>query len=519
MRYFIGLDNGGTATKAAVFDEHGCQLGSYGMATLSTSLYPGFVERDMDEMWAANCKVIRGVLERSGIRGEDVTGVGVCGHGKGLYLWGRDDRPARLGIASTDARAQPYIDEWMHDGTADKAFKLSCQEIIACQPPALLAWIRDHEPSVYANIKYVFECKDYIRFMLTGNARAELSDYSGTSLLNLHTRSFDPKLFKLFGISEMLTHMPEPCLCNEVAGHICAEAAAATGLQEGTPVVGGFFDIDACAVGSGVISSGRVCMIAGTWSINEYVRSAPVLDGSVSKNSCFCLPGYYLIEESSPTSAGNNEWFVRKLLPDVCDEAATHGASVYDVVGGWVESLSPTNSVPLFLPYLMGSNVSPFARGAFIGLTDRHTRAHLARSVYEGIAYCHRQHYEKLLVSMEERPDAIRLSGGVARSRVWAQIFADVMGTPIETIDAKEVGALGCAIAASVACGVQPDIDAAVDAMVRVAERFEPNPEAARSYEKRYQAYCKVAVCLDDVWESVAELDGEQKSSQSSPRR
>lgn len=506
MHYYMGFDNGGITTKAALFDERGRQVASASRATASLTPRPTFVERDMDEMWMANCQVSKAVLAQAQVRPEDVVGVGICGHGKGLYLWGNDDRPCRMGIASTDNRAQRYVDRWRADGTEAKAFELSCQHIMSVQPPALLAWLKDEEPQSYQSIRYVFECKDYIRFLLTGEARGELTDYSGANLVNLHTGQYDQRLLALFGIDEVVGALPRLCRSDEVVGHVSAEAARLTGLAEGTPVVGGFFDIDACALASGVIEPDLMCMIAGTWSINEYVRTRPVLDGSVAMNSYFCLPGYYLVEESNATSTGNNEWFIRQLLPEVADEARRSGGNVYDVVNGWVASLAPETYVPIFLPFLMGSNVHPLARGSFVGMDVSHTRKHLARSVYEGIAFGHRMHFERLLASMDQRPRAIRLSGGVARSAVWAQMFADVMKLPVETVTADEAGALGCAMAVAVAVGDATDAVDAVRKMASVGRTFVPHEGTYGAYDRKYRLYCTAIECLDGLWDELTEL-------------
>ena len=149
------------------------------------------------------------------------------------------------------------------------------------------------------NVRWVFECKDYVRFRLTGEARAEITDYSGSGLMDLHTKSFSKELLSLFGIENVWDALPPLCASLDIAGHITPEAAALTGLLPGTPVIGGMFDIDACALAVNVTDETNICMIAGTWSINEYPRRAPITDGSVLMNSLFCLPGYYLIEESS----------------------------------------------------------------------------------------------------------------------------------------------------------------------------------------------------------------------------
>ena len=451
MKYYLGLDNGGTTTKAALYDERGREIGVASRETKMICPKPGWTERDMEEMWDANCGVIRDALKKTGVSPEDVAGVAICGHGKGLYLWGKDGRPARNGIISTDNRAYAYPVKWREDGTEARAFGMSCQHVMACQPVAHLAWLRDNEPEVMDNIQWVFECKDYVRFRLTGEARAEITDYSGAHLVNLHTRQYDDALLDCFGLKAIRDALPPLCSSLDIAGRVTEEAAAKCGLMPGTPVAGGMFDIDACAIAVNVLDEQNICMIAGTWSINEYLRRAPVTDGRVQMNSLFALPEYYLIEESSPTSAGNNEWFVKTLLPELQAEAKAQGRSVYDEMNALAASLEPREFVPIFHPFLMASNVHPNAMGSFIGLDVSHTRAHLIKSVYEGIVYCHRWHLEKLLATRQTPPDCIRLAGGAAKSPVWTQMFADILNLPVETVDENETGALGCAIAAAAA--------------------------------------------------------------------
>lgn len=506
MHYFIGLDNGGTATKAALFDRNGKEICVCGVSTAAITPKPGFVERDMKEMWEANCGVIRGVLERSGVDPREVKGIGIAGHGKGLYLWGKDGKPTRNGIISTDNRAYRYPQQWREDGTEERAFALSLQHIMACQPVALLAWLRDNEPEHYHNIRYVFECKDYVRFRLTGQARAELTDYSGSGLLNLNTGDYDDELLRIFGLSEIRDALPPLCRSTDICGTVTAEAAARTGLAEGTPVIGGMFDINACAIAAGVTDPDKLCMIAGTWSINEYIRKDPVLDDSVQMNSLFALPGYYLVEESSPTSAGNLEWFITQLLPELKEQIKEIGGSIYDRIDEWVENIAPDTFVPVFLPFLMASNVHPNAKGSFVGISASHTREHLVRSVFEGITFCHRYHFEKLRATRDKSFQVIRLAGGAARAQVWAQMFADVMQLPVETVEAHETGALGCAIAAAVATGEYATLDEAVKHMTKISQRIMPNPALAERYDKKFALYVRTIYCLNGVWDEMQAL-------------
>ena len=505
MRYYLGLDNGGTSTKAALFDTEGRQIGVEAAATDAITPAPGFVERDMDDMWQDNCRVIRALLEKTGINSRKIAGIGLCGHGKGLYLWGKDEQPVRRGILSADNRAWKYQMDWRTDGTEKAAFALSCQHVMACQPVALLAWLRDHEPGVLENIKWVFACKDYVRFRLTGEARAEVTDYSGSGLMNLHTKSFDPALLKLFGIEAIASALPPLCNSLEIAGRITAEAAQATGLAEGTPVIGGMFDIDACALAVDVVDEENICMIAGTWSINEYIRPRPVVDGKVMMNSFFCLPGYYLIEECSPTSAGNNEWFVQNLLPELKAELKKTGGNIYQQMDRWTDSIPVQEQCPIFFPFLMASNVHPNAMGSFVGMSNFHTRAHLARSVYEGIAFSHRYHLEKLLATRDQAPRGIRLAGGVARSQVWTQMFADVMKLPVEVVQVNETGALGCAVIGAAASGEYASLADAAAHMCRISQPIMPDQIRSRLYDEKYELYLQAIQALDPLWDRLQE--------------
>ena len=269
-------------------------------------------------------------------------------------------------------------------------------------------------------------------------------------------------------------------------------------------MVGGRFDIDPCPVAVVAADEERVCMIAGTWSINEYISPVPVLDGTVMMNSLFCIPGYYLIEECSPTSAGNNEWFVNTLLPELKEALAGEGGSVYDRLNAMAASLPAGERCPLFLPFLMGSNEQPGAHAAFVGVEGHHGRAHLVRGLYEGVAFSHRRHFDRLTASRRTPVRVIRLAGGVANSEVWTQLFADVMQCPVETVDVGETGTMGCAMAAAVGAGDYPDFASAAASMVKVRRRVEPVAEHAAAYERKYALYRCAVESLGPVWERMA---------------
>lgn len=489
MRYFVGIDNGGTATKATVFDESGRCLASAGQATPLIVEREGFQERDIDVLWSLTAQAVRNALEKAAVDPAEIAGVGCTGHGKGLYLWGKDGRPAYRGIASTDSRAESVVESWQKDGTAARAARRTLQPVSACQPVALLAWLREHEPQVLENVQWIFEAKDYIRFRLTGEAMAELTDYSGSSLMDLNTMCFDPELLELFGLGELYPCLPPLCEATQLCGRVTAEAAVLTGIPEGTPVCGGMFDIDACAVAMGVLDPEQLCVITGTWSINEYISPKPVEMSESTRNSLYCVRPWYLIEESSATSAGNLEWIRENLLP-----GEKWG---YGEISAAVEKLPPEDSGLMFLPYLYGTNTPGCGNAALVGLNNAQDPGHILRAVFEGVVYSHRLHVERLL-QYREKPAAVRLAGGAAASEVWVQMFADGLGLPVEVLEVSELGGLGCAMAAAVAAGVYAGLDEAAKNMCGNIRRAEPDPVRAEIYSEKFSCWNRLRKALAD---------------------
>lgn len=499
MAYFMGIDNGGTVTKVVIFDDTGAQIASASQKVPLLTPHAGFTERDMNVLWEANAQTIRQAIQNSALEPAQIKGIGCTGHGKGLYLWGKDGKPAYNGIVSTDARAWKFPEQWQKDGTADRVFEKTCQKILACQPVSLLNWFKEYEPAVLENVQWIFAVKDYIRFRLTGEAYAEKTDISGTNLLNLREANYDRVLLKEFGLEEFYEKVPPLRNAADNCGFVTKETAEMTGLCEGTPVAGGMFDIDACAIAMDITNEEHLCVIAGTWSINEYISRIPVLNKTIMMNSLYCIDGYYLVEECSPTSAGNNDWFIDMFLGEEKQRAQQLGKNVYDLINEMAQSVEPEEQDIIFLPYLFGSNYNPRAKACLIGLDSHHTRAQIVRAVYEGIALCHRVHVEKLLMN-RDRPSSVRLAGGVVNSQVWSQIFADVFNLPIEIIETKELGTLGCAMAAAVAAGFYTTFEEAAKHMVRIKCRLEPDEKAAAVFDRKFNRFVQTSEALDALW-------------------
>jgi len=496
----MGIDNGGTSCKAVIFDELGVEIAKSSRLLDMITPYSHHTERDMDLLWSKNVDCINEAITKSKINPNLIKGVSCSGHGKGLYLWSKDDKPLRNGIVSTDGRANYIVNKWKEEHKDELVYNINYQNILACQPVALLRWLKENEEYNYKNIKWIFAVKDYIRFRLTGEAFSEITDYSGSNLLDLSTKKISKELLNIFDISEMYDCIPPLKKSTDICGYITKEVSALTSLPEGTPVAGGMFDIDACSIAMNVVDSNYLCCIAGTWSINEYISKKPIRNHTIMMNSLYCMDDYYLIEESSATSAGNLEWFINQFMSDKKNELSKNkNENIYEYCDKLVESVSPENQNIIFLPFIYGSNYNAASKASFIGLDSHNTFADIVRAVFEGIVLCHMVHIEKLLKN-KTNFKAIRLAGGAANSKVWTQIFADVTGYPIEVVKVKELGALGCAMVASVASGEYKDIKTASDKMTSFDKIIYPNLQNKKIYDLKFERYKRIYNALEQFW-------------------
>jgi L-xylulokinase len=504
--YLVGIDNGLTLSKVAIFDLEGRTIEVASRKIELQYPKPGYTERDMEHVWQKTAEAVREVLDLSGITSHDILAIGNSAHGNGLYVLDREGRAFRPSIASMDGRAPEIVEEWLcPGGVRDRAFPYMLQTCWAGQPSVLLAWLKRHEPDNYRKIGKVMLCTDYIKYCLTGEHTTDYSIISGSSLFDSPNRTFSRELLEIYGIPELFPAMPRPVWGHEIAGTVTPEAALQTGLAVGTPVTGGLFDIDAAAIGAGVISDGILCIIAGTWSINQVITNDPIVDKRVFLSSLYAVPGMWLTLEASPASATNLEWFVNNFCFEEKQEAQTRGISVYEVCNEKVASLAPGSTDIIFHPYLFGSDVQATARAGFYGLGAWHTKTHVLRALYEGVVYGHMNHIEKLRAA-GAKIERARMTGGGSHSHVWTQMFSDALSLPIEVPEGAEVAARGVAMAAGVGVGVYRDYGDAVARVVHVERVHQPNPEATSAYLARYREYVNILEAMREPWNRLAKL-------------
>jgi len=499
-KYLIGLDNGGTVVKAGLYDTAG-NAAAFASAEVNTLLgREGAVERDMDELWHMNAHAIRKLLEKTGIDPKDILSLAVSGHGNGIYLVGESGRPVRNGIYSSDTRAKDTVRRYVKEGIYDKIQPRTLQNLYAGQTAVLLAYLAAHEPETLNKAKWAFTCTDYIRFCLTGEAHGELTNMSVISAMDQYARQYDEEVFAALGIREYMRLMPPIRQSCEICGCVTKMAALETGLAEGTPVAGGLFDGTACAIAAGITDSKKLCVVAGTWSINEFIRKTPVVSRDLFLTSVYCIDGYYMITEGSMTSASNLEWFIRRFLNEEKRQMKEQGKSIYDAANLMVASVQPGDSSIVFLPFLYGTNVNPDAKACFLGVSGWHDKAHILRAIYEGVVFSHFAHAERLYAFRDAPPESVRIAGGVTNSGVWVQMFADMFQLPVEVSAVGELGTLGAAMCAGVAAGAYGSLAEASEACAKKAYTCSPDPSKKETYRKKYSLYKKILNALEPVW-------------------
>jgi len=493
-------------SKAAVYDLKGREIAVASCAADTEYPHPGWTERDMEVLWQSTASAIREVLAKAGVQPEEIAGIGNTGHGNGVYLLDRAGRPLRKGIQSMDSRAAAVITEWNRRGLHAQVFPYSLQILWPAQPTALLAWLKENEPQNYEQVGAILMVKDYIVYRLTGEVSGDYTDMSGAHLMDVRNKCYSRELLQHFDLADVYDALPPLRRSSEVAGHVTAAAALETGLAMGTPVVGGMFDVDASAIGSGVVAPNEACIVVGSWSINEIITEEPIVDPDIFMTTIFADTDLFLTIEGSATSATNLEWFVQQCCGDERAEAKKRGVSVYEICSEEVASIPPDALDIIFHPFLYGSNVQPTARAGFYGVAGWHTRAHLLRALYEGVVFGHLSHIEKLRAAGADI-QSVRLAGGGARSAVWSQMFADTIQVPMVVSDGNELGTRGAALAAGIGAGIYRDFAEAVQEAVSVIRVHEPIAANTPLYMARYNAYQELVEVMKEPWEALSRLN------------
>lgn len=507
--YLLGIDNGTTTTKATLFDLDGNEIAiSSGRDVKTAHPEPGWAEQSMEEIWLATASAIRNCLERAAVNPSDIAGVSLSGHGGGVWLVDRDGEPIRPAIIWLDGRAKTYLDQWSEQGLLPRFYHLSGWNLFAgIGPVTIFPWLREYEPENLKKAYVNLTSKDWTKYCLTGEFSTDPS-MASVALIDFKTMSYSEELFQLAGISEYCHLLPKIVPSWETAGKVTRRAAKITGLKEGTPVSSGAFDGACSTLGAGAYIVGEACSNIATAGVHVVLSSEPNLDNErIYSLMCHTVPGVFYKTSMAQVAAGNLDWVEREFCASERVVAKEKNISVYDVINEEIINIPPGSGGIIYLPFLQGERapfVKPEARGVFFGLGDWHTRPHLLRAVFEGVALSTRHNIDAMI--KKGRLDTIFVSGGGSKSPTWCQIIADCTGSKVKVPAGADSGSRGAAINAGVAAGIFKDHGEGVRRMVNIKREYQPNENNISKYDDLYELYKGLVQAVWPVWEESAKF-------------
>jgi xylulokinase len=491
---WLGIDIGTGGTRALLVNRQGKVVAAHTAAHEEILMHaPLWAEQRPENWWDAAVEAIRGVLAQAEVSGDEVKGIGLSGQMHGLVVLDSLHRVIRPSLIWCDQRSQPQVD-WVN-AKVGRAKVLECianPMLTGFTLPKLL-WVRDHEPAYYAKIRKVLLPKDYVRFRLTGEFATEVSDASGTALFDVVNRRWSWELADLLEIDR--SFLPDCFESSEVSGAITEEVAALTGLRAGTPVVGGGGDQAASAVGNGVVAPGIVSCTLGTSGV-VFAHMEQVAYDPAGRVHTFChaVKGKWHVMGVTQGAGLSLQWFRNQLAPDV-----EYSTLMQEASGAQAGSQGL-----YWLPYLMGErtpHLDALARGGWIGLTARHRRDDLIRSLIEGVSYSQKDCLD-IVASLGCEVASVRASGGGAKSPFWRQVLADVFAKPVVTLASQEGSALGAALLAMVGTGEYSNVPEVCGAVIREEARTEPGADVA-VYAGGHKVYQSLYTALKPLYPTM----------------
>lgn len=443
MSRWLGIDLGTSSVRALLLDERGEVLGVQSRAHPIISSRPGFAEQDPEQWWVLTAAAVRDVLAGCDLSGADVQGVGLSGQMHGLVTLDGAGRSVRPAIIWPDLRCAAQVAQLESGPESGDVRRISGMSPATGQFGPNLAWLAQHEPGAYSATRHALSPKDYVRFRLTGQIDTEPTDACGTLLFDIRAGVWSDQLVDAMGLDMRM--LPDLVGCTDVVGLITADAAAATGLRPGTPVVAGAGDQAAASVALGLADQGSTSVAVSSGGTVVQVTSDPGGPPVGGLHTLCAADRRWLLMGATLTAGLALAWVV-----DLLAENGSVTRNVDELVAA-AGALSPGAEGLLFLPYLAGErtpHMDAAARGSFLGLSRRHGRAHLTRAVLEGVAFALRDCLETV-VSAGSRPTVIVASGGGTRNPVWRQIISDVLGLPIQVSPRDEHSATGAAMLAA----------------------------------------------------------------------
>jgi xylulokinase len=508
MSVYLGIDIGTSGAKTLAMDASGKIL-AQAMATYPCHHpKPLWSEQDPDDWWDATVNTVRAVVKQAKLKPADVKAIGLSGQMHGSVFLDKRNQVIRRALLWNDQRTAAECEEIeKRAGGRKQLIKMVANPALTGFTAPKILWLRNNEPKNFAKLAKVLLPKDDIRRRLTGEYATEVSDASGMLLLDVVKRQWSKPLLSKLELDESL--FGKCYESEEVTGRLTSETAKLLGLSTDCLVVGGAGDCAAGAVGNGIVRKGVLSTSIGTSGVVFVHSDTPQVDPEGRLHTfCHAVHGKWHMMGVTLAAGGSLQWFRNALCETVAIVAKRSKIDVYDVLTEEAAVTPPGAEGLLFLPYLAGErtpHADPLARGAFVGLTLKHTRGHLVRAILEGVTYSLRD----CLAIIEEQGvtvKQVRASGGGAKSGFWRQMQADVLGKSVVTMAADEGPAYGVALLAAVGAGEYKDVVEACDATIRTTSETKTNSAARKQYDAAFPVYQQLYRSLRNDFRAIAKL-------------
>jgi xylulokinase len=480
MTYFIGIDTSTTATKALLMDADGKVLGVASNEYSFETPHPLWSEQSPTLWWDATAESIRQVLAKTKVDPSTVKGIGLTGQMHGLVLLDEKGEVLRPSILWNDQRTAAQCDEIRQRLGKEKLIQITGNDALTGFTAPKILWVQETEPEIWKRARHILLPKDYVRYKLTGEFGIDCADGAGTILFDLKKRTWSPEVLKALDIPA--EYLPKTFEGTEVTGMLSPAVAKELGLPAGIPVFGGGGDQAAAAVGTGAVRAGVVSLSLGTSGVVFATTDGAAIEPEGRLHAfCHSVPGKWHFMGVMLSAAGSLRWHRDTFAPGMN----------YDTLLTPAADVQPGSDGLFFLPYLTGERTphpDPLARGAFVGLTVRHSFPHLTRAVLEGVSFGLRDSFELMKNAGLKDIAQVRVTGGGARSPLWRQILADVFNAEIVTVNSEEGAAYGAALLAATGSGAFPSVESACDATIQITGSTKPGKDQP-SYEKLYPLY------------------------------
>ncbi|ABY91473.1 xylulokinase [Thermoanaerobacter sp. X514] len=496
--YFLGIDLGTSAVKIILVEENGNVIGSTSKEYPVYYPQPGWSEQNPEDWWNATKDGIRELIIKTGVKNDDIKGIGLSGQMHGLVLLDENNNVLLPAILWNDQRTQEECDYITQTLGKERLTKYTGNKALTGFTAPKILWVRKHRPDVYKKIHHILLPKDYIRFKLTNEYATDVSDASGTLLFDVENRKWSKDMLDALDIP--YNWMPKCYESTEVTGYVTKEAADLTGLKEGTIVVGGGGDQASGAVGTGTVKSGIVSVALGTSGVVFASQDKYVVDEENRLHSFCHANGKWHVMGVMLSAAACLKWWIDNIIN-------FNGSSItYEKLLEEAEKVTPGSGGLIFLPYLMGERTphsDPYARGSFIGLNMTHKREHMTRAILEGVAFGLRDSLE-IIKELNIPVNEVRVSGGGAKSVLWRQILADIFGVRVDMVNATEGPAFGAAIMAAVGYGIFKDVEEACSTLIKVTDSVYPIGENVSKYDEIYAIYKDLYYLLKNTFKRIS---------------